>query len=222
MGVAYNPRIVTDGLVLALDAGNAKSYPGSGTTWTDLSGIGNHCVFNDAPTFSTNIFTFNGTSNYGTITNNASLNFASEQTVTMILRHTFTSGRRNPWDQAYGGYGTWTHESGNNFNYYYGDAGVNGSPYNGFTSTSTSRNVWNIYTVVRNTSGATWYFNGVATNYQSHAFGDLTATTPDIRIGRGYAGYWEGDMSCVYAYTRALTASEVKQNFNASRGRYGI
>lgn len=40
MGVAYNPRIVTDGLVLALDAGNPKSYPGSGTTWTDLSGNG--------------------------------------------------------------------------------------------------------------------------------------------------------------------------------------
>ena len=38
MGTYYNPRIVTDGLVLALDAGNAKSYPGSGTTWTDLSG----------------------------------------------------------------------------------------------------------------------------------------------------------------------------------------
>ena len=40
MGVAYNSRIVTDGLVLALDAGNTKSYPGSGTTWTDLSGNG--------------------------------------------------------------------------------------------------------------------------------------------------------------------------------------
>ena len=42
MGVTYNPRIVTDGLVLALDAGNSKSYPGSGTTWTDLSGLGNN------------------------------------------------------------------------------------------------------------------------------------------------------------------------------------
>jgi hypothetical protein len=42
MAISYNPRIVTDGLVLALDAGNPKSYPGSGTTWTDLSGNGNN------------------------------------------------------------------------------------------------------------------------------------------------------------------------------------
>ena len=42
MGVAYNSKIVTDGLVLCLDAGNSKSYPGSGTTWTDLSGNGNN------------------------------------------------------------------------------------------------------------------------------------------------------------------------------------
>jgi hypothetical protein len=41
MAISYNPRIVTDGLVLALDAGNPKSYPGSGTAWTDLSGNGN-------------------------------------------------------------------------------------------------------------------------------------------------------------------------------------
>ena len=42
MGLAHSPRIVTEGLVLALDAGNTKSYPGSGTTWTDLSGKGNN------------------------------------------------------------------------------------------------------------------------------------------------------------------------------------
>jgi hypothetical protein len=41
MAISYNPRTITDGLVLCLDAGNSKSYPGSGTTWTDLSGNGN-------------------------------------------------------------------------------------------------------------------------------------------------------------------------------------
>ena len=42
MSLAHSPRIITDGLVLCLDAGNTKSYPGSGTTWTDLSGQGNN------------------------------------------------------------------------------------------------------------------------------------------------------------------------------------
>jgi hypothetical protein len=57
MGVAYNPRIVTNGLVLALDAGNTKSYPGSGTTWTDLSSSNSGTLVND-PTFSDNTFIF--------------------------------------------------------------------------------------------------------------------------------------------------------------------
>jgi hypothetical protein len=42
MALSHSPKIITDGLVLCLDAGNPKSYPGSGTTWTDLSGNGNN------------------------------------------------------------------------------------------------------------------------------------------------------------------------------------
>ena len=52
MGVAYNSKIVTDGLVLCLDAGNSKSYPGTGTTWTDLSGRGNTGTLTNGPTYS--------------------------------------------------------------------------------------------------------------------------------------------------------------------------
>jgi hypothetical protein len=52
MGIAYNPRTITDGLVLCLDAANSKSYPGSGTTWTDLSGLGNTGTLTNGPTYS--------------------------------------------------------------------------------------------------------------------------------------------------------------------------
>ena len=51
MAVGYNPKIVTDNLILALDAANIKSYPGSGTTWTDLSGKGNNGTLVNGPTF---------------------------------------------------------------------------------------------------------------------------------------------------------------------------
>ena len=52
MAIFYNPRTITDGLVLCLDAANRKSYPGSGTTWTDLSGRGNTGTLTNGPTYS--------------------------------------------------------------------------------------------------------------------------------------------------------------------------
>ena len=51
MGTGYNPRIITDGLVLCLDAANTRSYPGTGATWTDLKGSNNGTLTN-GPTFS--------------------------------------------------------------------------------------------------------------------------------------------------------------------------
>lgn len=222
MSIYSGPEIPTTGLVLALDAANAKSYSGSGNTWFDVSGKGNHCVFSNLPTHANKVFTFNGTTNQGTVTNNATLNFSLEQTVVMVLKHTFTTGRRNPWDQAYGGYGTWTHESGSYINHYYGDAGINGSPYVGRGSPTTPRGVWNIICSVRSQLITTWYINGVGASSVENPYGDLVATSANITIGKGYAGFWEGEMAAVYAYTKALTAQEVRQLFNATRGRYGI
>ena len=51
MGLTHSPRIVTDGLVLCLDAANAQSYPGTGTTWTDRSTSGNNETLTNGPTF---------------------------------------------------------------------------------------------------------------------------------------------------------------------------
>ena len=216
------PKIITDGLVLSLDAGNIKSYPTSGNTWFDLSGNGNNCVFNNSPTWSNGIFSFNGTSNFGTITNNSTLDFSSEQTILIVMRHTFTTGRRNPWDQAYGGYGTWTHEQGGNINYFYGDSGTNSTPYVGRNSGTTVSGVWNFMCSTRNTIQSKWY-NGI-TNTETfvHPYGVLTTTTANIRIGLGYAGYWEGDMGMILTYTRELSPIEIIQNYNAISSRFGV
>ena len=51
MGIGYNPSVVSDGLVLCLDAGNIKSYPGSGTTWTDIGGNQNNGTFVNGPSY---------------------------------------------------------------------------------------------------------------------------------------------------------------------------
>jgi hypothetical protein len=223
MATLYNPKIITNGLVLYLDAANPKSYPSSGTTWFDLSGNGNNCVFSSTPTWNNGIFTFNGTTHTGTITNNSTLNFSSEQTIMIVMRHSYTSGRKNPWNQAYAGYGTWTHEAGNSINYYYGDAGGDIEPtYAIHDSGTTPRNVWNFMCTTRNTTFSTWYLNGNATGTFNHSFGTLATTSANISIANGYAGFWPGDIAIVMAYTRALSAQEILQNFNAQRSRFGL
>ena len=135
--------IVTEGIVIYLDAGSVESYPKKGSVWFDLSGNENHCNFVNSPTHNNTYFSFDGVDEYGVIINNSTLNFSSEKTQIMWLRHNYTSGRRNPWDQAYGGYGTWTHEQGNAINEYFGDSGANAAPYVGRSSSTTPRNVWN-------------------------------------------------------------------------------
>lgn len=223
MGIGYNTTIVRNDLALYLDAANVKSYNGSGSIWKDLSGKSNHATLFNAPTFSNGIVSWDGTNQYAQVTaNQDSLDFSLEQTVIIWMRHSFTSGRRNPWDQAYGGYGTWTHESGSNINYYYGSSGVNNVPYTNRGSATTDRNVWNMTAITRNASFVNWYLNGNLSNSGANAYPSQPTTSANIRIANGYAGYWQGDMGQVIAYTRALTATEIKQNFEALRRRYGI
>ena len=75
MGAYAGPDIVENGLVLALDAGNSKSYPGTGTTWTDLSGRGNTGTLNnmeipgDYSTANGGFLTFDGTDEFVQINN---------------------------------------------------------------------------------------------------------------------------------------------------------
>ena len=68
MGIKRGPTpIVTEGLVLYLDAANYRSYPGSGTDWIDLSGYGNHATLANWPIFDSNnqdSFVFDGTDDY--------------------------------------------------------------------------------------------------------------------------------------------------------------
>jgi len=69
MSIKDGPKIVTDGLILALDAGNRFSYPGSGTTWSDLSGNGYNGTLINGPTFSNGAIVFDGTDDYVLINN---------------------------------------------------------------------------------------------------------------------------------------------------------
>ena len=89
MATDYNPSIVTDGLVLCLDAANTKSYPGSGTTWTDISGKGYDGTLTNGPTFSSDnlgCIVFDGSNDRVDGVHNSELNLTQDLTVECWFR----------------------------------------------------------------------------------------------------------------------------------------
>jgi hypothetical protein len=135
-----------------------------------------------------------------------------------------SSARRNPYNQAYAGGGTITHENDSVFNYYFGQGGGDNTPYIGFTSSfSVVVGETAMICLTRNASTVSWYKNGILDVSTSNPYGAGVVTgTNNITIGSGYAGGFAGSIYAAQIYNRALTAAEVQQNFNALKGRYGL
>jgi len=202
---------ITDGLVLYYNPSDVSSYPGKGSVIYDLSGNGNNGSLYNGVTMSSGLINLDGINDYIRIPFNSSMSgWNSGQTILMWLKHNISSGRRNPWNQAYGGYGTWTHEQGSDISQYFGDAGANASPYIGVSSPTIPKNTWNLVATTRDTSTHSWYLNGNLSSSRGHSYGVLTTDTNQVLIGYGYAGYWQGQMGPITAYDRALTQGEIK------------
>jgi hypothetical protein len=212
MSVYAGPEIVNDGLVLHLDAANAKSYPGSGTTWNDLSGNSNNGTLVNTPTFETTNggrFLFNGTNQYATSSFATTAGQAISYMGWLYSTET-TASYRNFIDSVAARPMIWWNTLGQiEFDAQY------------FTTTAVYRNQWVQVSISKpaGSSSASYYVNGslvgTGTAYST------TAVTPTL-FNRAAAQTWLGYCSNYQAYNRALSAAEVQQNFNAIRGRFNI
>jgi hypothetical protein len=213
MGIQYNPRTVTDGLVLALDAGNTKSYPGSGTTWTNLLGTGNNGTLVNGATYSSvngGVIVLDGVNDYISIPINLS---TSTYTIIGAARYVTVNGRTfsglsNNWLMG--------HWGGTTENYFAEGwvSGVGAGP--GDTN-------WRVYAATWNnvSDSASLYVNG-SLNVSPNANASAGPNGFAIGSATGSGEFSNSHISCLYVYNRVLTAAEVQQNFNALRGRFGI
>ena len=223
MGLSHSPRIVTNGLVLCLDAGNTKSYPGSGTTWTDLSGSGSNGTLTNGPTYSSGnggSIVFDGIDDFVQCT--GSLTGTDATFIAWI--------NRNGNQTSYSGiiFSRSTQVSGMNFRLSdtlgYHWASIPGTDQ--FVSNLTIPNLaWCMCAVSVSSTAATLYLgtsSGIssATNTISHT----STTIDDIKLGQDDLGsrWYKGNIANAQIYNRALSAAEIQQNFNALRGRFGI
>jgi hypothetical protein len=212
--------------VIALDAGNIASYPQSGTTWFDTSRTrGDNATLTDVTWSSTNsgIFNYALGSSVARISNKI-WDFSLGQTIMMAFQPLESDGaRRNPYNQAYGGGGTWTHEPSGNINWYFGSSGVNGGSYIGIGSPFTVvQNEWAIVTSARNTTNAFWYKNGILASSTAHGYPIVNTGVQDILIGDGYTSNFFGNIAFCFVWDRALSNSEVKTYYDRLKTRFGL
>ncbi len=226
MGISYNPRVVTDGLVLALDAGNTKSYPGSGTTWSDLSGNGNNGTLTNGPTYNSangGSIVFDGTNDRVTISIISLGNGNLPWTCTAWVKTTTSVN-------SLGAGSVLSNSSGGPV---YSMMGVNNGKIVYWTyqnsawaqklgvGKTVNDNIWHFLSWV-NYSNYTMdmYVDGLLdSNVANSTSGN---NNPINIIGASWSAAFSANIAQVSIYNKALTAQEIQQNFNALRGRFGI
>lgn len=228
-GVQYEYTAAPTHFIAAGATRNAA--PDSVSGWKDLSSNANHGTLVGAPTFSrvyNGGVNFDGTTQSVTIQYAAgSMDFSAAQSIAMWLKPGTgaSSVRRNPYNHAYGGSGTITHETNGTFSYFFGTAGTNNLPYYAVNSTFTvAENELACIVVVRNQANniVSWYKNGkfVASD-NAAGLTATTNTTTQITLGNGYTNRFIGDIYFTAVYNKPITASEVAQLYNATRRRFG-
>lgn len=235
MAFANGPKIVTDGLVLSLDAADRNSYPGSGTAWNDLVGSNNGTLTN-GPTFNSSnngSIVFDGTNDYAIVSNNASVNPTSGVTVASYFNISSYGGNYAPIIFKQNNY-----------------IGM----FEQYVLSLVDAGVYFVVTGVDRTQKIA-AINGDYKNKLIHVVGTCDTTTDELKIylngylvqttpftstfdiantpiniggsgvllfGATYFGWANGKIYNTQIYNRALSAQEVLQNYDATKGRFGL
>ncbi len=209
--ITYYGGIVTQGLVLALDAAKRDSYAGTGTAWNDISGNRYNGALINGPTFNSSnggSIVFDGVDDYTSV----SPNILSVNTVCGWFRSTSTSGFRRLWQWGINEFSAYLNSGTYDLRIIYKQ---NDSP----TGYSFSANTWTNVAATYNGTTLNVYIAGT----QIFSSTRLPASSNNqILIGSTIGGTqnWNGNISQTLVYDRALSATEVLQNYNATKGRY--
>jgi hypothetical protein len=245
--LTHSPRIVTDGLVLCLDAANRKSYPGSGTVWRDLAGSNNGTLTN-GPTFSNangGSIVFDGVNDLVSLgsTNKLTGNNLQTLTASVWLKYSTTNSDLRAFNLSRGtginsslfaifinqtytadGLGIVTVGSLGFFTRRFNDSAHTSLNHN---DNYHLKNRFINITAIINGLNRLLYIDGILRNSDSDIGMQSVSNNTDIAyVGTGPGGSgsvpWNGNISNAMFYNRALTAQEVLQNYNALKGRYNL
>ena len=230
----YGPKIVTNGLVLALDAADKNSYSGTGTTWTDVSGNNNTGTLTNGPTFSQangGAIVFDGTDDYVNVANASSLNPSNGISVSVWVKFTSTINNTRQMmveKHTTNSSGWWF--AGENNKIVWLVMGTSGGEKMIDLTNNTSIISGTIYNIVGTYDGTSstpkLYVNGRDDGGTIAGGGSgLSSSSNPLIIGKQHN--WGNGPSSITTfntslYNRALTATEVLQNYNATKSRFGL
>jgi hypothetical protein len=220
-------KIVTDGLVLALDAADKNSYPGSGTTWSDMSGNNNNGTLTNGPTFSSangGSVVFDGVDDSVICTNNSSVQITTGTIIAWINANSNNTGfrgiitKQNAW-------GLFLFEN-LLVAYDWGNSQIRS------TGINLGNNAWNYVamsfteTIGTPSNNAIIYIRGRELenqNYQLTTTVKHVAQNITVQIGDGNSSqFFSGKIPIAQVYNRALSTSEILQNYNAQKSRFNL
>ncbi len=220
MALAYNPTIVSNGLVVAYDPANPKCYPGSGVTFYDLSGNGNHGTLTNGPTISNNLAkytVFDGSNDYIVSSNNTGIADTAPRTLmawawmgnvsSSVIARIGASAENQAFEmQVYSSKVTMHRYAG--------------APSYVASSANVKLNRWYHFAIAYDGTNHKFYIDG---QYDSASGLAITTTNSPLYVGYpvwGGNGHMNGNVSQVLLYNRELSATEINQNYNATKGRY--
>jgi hypothetical protein len=236
--IILNENIVTNGLVNYLDAGFRTSYPTTGTTWYDVSGYGLNGTLTNGPTYSSlngGSIVFDGANDYvNNVGSTTSFSFIQNTGIFTISAWVKLDNLSTP-----------RYFMGNNDSdtiargFFLGYSGTTGAVYLAITRALANQptldlrkpnfftdNNWVLVTCVGNRTNCQLYKNGIPfdtpVNFSTFATGNSTRTLSIGRINNLNGGYWLGNVALTQIYNRALSSTEVLQNFNAQKSRFGL
>ena len=235
MGLSHSPRIVTDGLVFCVDAGDKMSYPGAGTTWTDLSKEGNNTTLVNGATFNNEnggSILFDGTNEYGWFNRNGGTNFDGKDEISICtwvnyqstgsldsyvtMEDYFAGDFQEPVRMNISSSGT--------FNVAINTTGALAND----TDVTVVTNEWFNFSF---TYDGAYIKNYINSNFKSSVSQSGNIKTPTQSNARWLLGCGEltrserfsnVKLASIQMYNRALTPDEIRQNYKATKGRFGL
>jgi len=225
MGIIYNPRIVTDGLVLCLDAASKRSYPGTGATWTDLAGSNNGTLVN-GPTFDADnggSLAFDGSDDSADWTLGTSAIDSQSTGITMSINIKTSESSGTHILFAYSKPST---NNGYRMQFYGSSLrltfGSIADYDTGVSQSSLANGQWKQITFSIDGSSAKCYIGSL--EEASISVGSPSLTDVDQILLAKYPPNNNFNLNCnisqALLYNRALTADEIRQNYLATKGRY--